>query len=105
METPLSKRTLLSSNPLFLSNFFFVQILKTREPPNFRGEETMYKDHDYKIKLLCILLLTSEYIKSYDDKTECIYYLIEDDELLKECNKTQNIDKNTIRKVFYGKPA
>lgn len=60
----------------------------------------MYKDHDYKIKLLCILLLTSEYIKRYDDKTGCIYYLIEDDELLKECNKTQNIDNNTIEKVF-----
>ena len=32
-------------NPLFLSNFFmiplFVQISKTRNPPNFRGEETM----------------------------------------------------------------
>ena len=42
---PLSKRTpppLLSTNPLFLSNFFmiplFVQISKTRTlPPNFRG--------------------------------------------------------------------
>ena len=42
----LSKRTPLSTNPLFLSNFFmtplFVQISQTRTPPhNFRGEETM----------------------------------------------------------------
>ena len=36
---------ILSINPLFLSNFFmtllFVQVLKIRTPPNFRGEETI----------------------------------------------------------------
>ena len=45
---PLSKRThLFQLTPLSLSNFFmtplFVQILKTRNPPSFRGEETMYQ--------------------------------------------------------------
>ena len=41
----LSKRTPLSTNPQFLSNFFmtplFVKILKTRNTPTFRWEETM----------------------------------------------------------------
>ena len=41
LETPLFLReSLLSTNPLFLSNFFmtalFAQILETRTPPNFR---------------------------------------------------------------------
>ena len=54
---PFLKEPLLLTNPLFLSNFFmtpfFVQILKTRNPPpppNFReGEETMrlYHYHCY----------------------------------------------------------
>ena len=38
---PYSKRTPFQLTPLFLSNFFmtplFVQILITRNPPNFRG--------------------------------------------------------------------
>ena len=43
---PLSKRTPpFPLTPLLLSNFFmiplFVQISKTRTPPNFMGEETM----------------------------------------------------------------
>ena len=42
-KLPLSKRTPLSTNPLFLSNFFitllFVQISTTRLPPNFRGRK------------------------------------------------------------------
>ena len=42
---PLSMMTPFQLTPLFLSNFFmiplFVQISKTRNPPNFRGEETM----------------------------------------------------------------
>ena len=41
----LEEHPLLNTPPLFLSNFFmtplFVQILKTRKPSNFRGEETM----------------------------------------------------------------
>ena len=47
---PLSKRSLLSTNPLFLSNYFmtplFVKISKTRPPlpPNLvlGGEETLF---------------------------------------------------------------
>ena len=50
----------LSTNPLFLSNFFmtplFGQISKTRSPPpsNFRGEETMKSNKKYKPFLHCI---------------------------------------------------
>ena len=47
---PLSKRTPFQLTPLFLSNFFmtplFVQISKTRNPPNFRGEETLSNNSD-----------------------------------------------------------
>ena len=40
-NSPLSKRSLLSTNPLFLSNFFmipvFLKVSKSRTPPpNFR---------------------------------------------------------------------
>ena len=49
----LREPPLLSTIPLFLSNFFmtllFVQILKTRNPPNFRGEETMLKHTSYDL--------------------------------------------------------
>ena len=48
---------------------------------------------------------TSGYIKIYYDKTWCIYFLIQDDELLKEYNKTFNKDNNSIKKVFYSKPV
>ena len=46
---PLSKRTpTFQLTPLFLSNFFmiplFVQILKTRNPPNFRGGGGNYEN-------------------------------------------------------------
>ena len=56
---PLSKRTPLSTNPLFLSNFFmtplFVEMSKTITPPNFRGEETMIT----LFFLLCFFFSTS----------------------------------------------
>ena len=44
-----------------------------------------YMDDDYKIKPISIILpKTSTYIKSYDDKTKWMYFLIGDDELLKK---------------------
>ena len=57
----LSKRTLpLQLTTLFLSNFFmtplFVQILKTRNPPNFRGEETMLIDLSFNSNCVCVCL-------------------------------------------------
>ena len=42
----------------------------------------LYKDH--KVKPLYIMLpKTSAYVKSYDGQTKWMYFLIEDDELLK----------------------
>ena len=69
-KTPLREHTLLSTNPLFLSNFLmtplFVQISKTRYPPphppsNIRGEETGER---YEISLKYEANL-SELINSY----------------------------------------
>ena len=54
MKTCLSEGKLMEQfgnppPPLFLSNFFitplFVQISKQRNPPNFRGEETMCRHY------------------------------------------------------------
>ena len=43
----------------------------------------MYNDH--KVKPLHIILpKTSAYIKSYDGQTKWVYFLIEDDEILKK---------------------
>ena len=44
-----------------------------------------YKDYyDYKTKALLILLsIISSYLKSYDGETSWMYFLIENDELLK----------------------
>ena len=57
---PLSNRTPLSTNPLFLSNFFmtplFVQISKTRTPPTFRGggnyDISFVKNYKYLNKVI-----------------------------------------------------
>ena len=41
-------------------------------------------DNDYNIKTICIMLPnTSTSVKSYGGKTKWIYFLTEDDELLK----------------------
>ena len=43
-----------------------------------------YMDNDYNIKAICIMLPnTSTSVKSYGGKTKWIYFLTEDDELLK----------------------
>ena len=41
-------------------------------------------DNDYKTKPLCIMIpKNSAFVKNYDCKTKWMYFLIEDDELLK----------------------
>ena len=56
----------------------------------FSGEKNYkcfigYLHNDHKIKLLYIMLpKTSAYVKSYDGQTKWMYFLIEDDDLLKE---------------------
>ena len=47
-----------------------------------------YKDDDDpKVKPLDIMLLkTSANVKSYDVETKCMYFLVEDDDLLKKLN-------------------
>ena len=41
--------------------------------------------NDYKIKLFSIILpKTSAYVKTFDGETKSIYFMIEDEELLKE---------------------
>ena len=47
-----------------------------------------YKYDDHKIKPLHIMLpKTKAYVKSYEGQTKCMYFLIEDDELLEELVK------------------
>ena len=62
-ELPLSKRTPpFQLTPLFLSNFFithlFVQISKTRNPPNFKGGGSYAKNLRKSLILngLCLVL-------------------------------------------------
>ena len=44
-----------------------------------------YKDDEYKIKPLCIMLLkTSSYVRSYNGETKWMNFLIKDNELLKK---------------------
>ena len=46
-----------------------------------------YLYNDHKVKLLHIILpKTSAYVKSYDEQTKCMYFLIEDDDLLEKYN-------------------
>ena len=74
-----------------------------------------FKDNDYKIKLLCIMFpKTSAYLKSYDDETKWMNFLIKDDDLLKKKIKIFRIKSLTILKknlianpskiIFFWKP-
>ena len=66
-----------------------------------------YLYNDHKVKPLHIMLpKTSDYIKSYDGQTKWMYFLIEDDDLLKKKYKT-SWDKVSadIKKEFYSKPV
>ena len=61
---------------------------------------------DYKTKPLHITLpKTSAYVKRYDGKTKCMYFLIEDDDLLKRYNAIWDKVSADIKKEFDGKPV
>ena len=62
-----------------------------------------YMDDGYKIKTFQIILTKSGYVKSYHGKLKCIYFLIKDDELLKECIDICNKVSNNIKKEFDSK--
>ena len=63
-------------------------------------------DNDYKIKPFCIILLkTSTYVKSYDGETKWIYFLIEDDELLKNYHNVWNKIRNSIEKKLAARAS
>ena len=64
-----------------------------------------YLCYDYKIKPLNIMLLkTTTCIKSYDGETKSMYFLIEDDELLKNYNIIWDKISANIKKEFDTKP-
>ena len=68
-----------------------------------------YKNEDYKIKKLHIMLpKTSSYVKGYDGETKWIYFLIEDDELIKKYNEiwikiSISIKKESASEPIYNK--
>ena len=94
-KTPLSKRTRpLSTNPLFLSNFFmspiFIQISKTRNTSNFRwggggggGRKQCYIYSKFVITKWMIVLLVTETFQLlesgqvYSTATYAIFFEIE----------------------------
>ena len=43
---------------------------------------------NHKVKPLHIMLPKSPYVKSYDEQTKCMYFLIEDDDLLEKYSTT-----------------
>ena len=48
---------------------------------------------------------TSAYIKSYDGQTNRMYFLIEDDDLLKKCNTVWDKVSTDIKKEFDSEPV
>ena len=59
----------------------------------------------YKIKPFGIILRkTSAYVKSYNDRTKWMYFLIEDEELLKKYKDIWNKLSNSIKKEFDSEP-
>ena len=68
-----------------------------------------YLYDDYKVKPLHIMLpKTSKYVKSCEGKTKSMYFLIQDDDLLKKYNNIQDkvsadIKKECDRKPIYNK--
>ena len=68
---------------------------------NFIG----YKNDVYKVKPLCIMLpKRSTYVKICDDEIKCMYFCIEDDELLENYNNIWNKVSNSIQKEFDCEP-
>ena len=48
---------------------------------------------------------TSTYVKSYDGQTKWIYFLVEDDDLLRKYNTILNKASPDVKKVFYSEPV
>ena len=64
-----------------------------------------YKDDDYKIKPLHIMLpKTSAYVKLYSGETKWVKFLINDDDLLEKCSSIWNIVSNSIKKELDYEP-
>ena len=65
-----------------------------------------YLHNGNQVKPLNIMLSkTSAYVKSYDEKTELMYFLIEDDDLLEKCNNIWNKVSADIKKEFDREPV
>ena len=63
-----------------------------------------YLCDDYKIKPLFIMLLkTSAYVKGYDGETKWMYFLIEDDDILKKYITIWDFDKEFDSETLYNK--
>ena len=48
---------------------------------------------------------TSAYLKTYDEQTKCIYFLIEDDDLLEKYNTIRDKVSADIKEEFDSKPV
>ena len=65
-----------------------------------------YKDDDYKIKPLRIILpKTSTYVNNYDSETKWLIFLIKNDDLLKKYNNIWNKVRNSIKKSLTANPS
>ena len=58
-----------------------------------------YKDDEYKIKPLCIILPKTSAYKKYGDGTKCVSFLMEDNKLLKKDSKIWDKISNRIREL------
>ena len=64
----------------------------------------MYNDH--KVKPLHIILpKTSAYVKSYDEQTKWMTFLIKDDELLEKHDTTSDKVSADVKKEFDSEPV
>ena len=52
---------------------------------------------NHKVKPLHIVLPKSPYVKSYDEQTKCMYFLIEDDDLLEKYSTTYEKNLMTMK--------
>ena len=52
---------------------------------------------NHKVKPLHIMLPKSPYVKSYDEQTKCMYFLIEDDDLLEKYSTTYEKNLMTMK--------
>ena len=65
-----------------------------------------YLHDDYKFKPLGIIFpKTKAYVKSYDDQTKWMYFLIKDDDLLEKYNTICNKVSTDTKKGFDSKPV